>query len=111
VPSVRPAGEFDEKKVKHLLDAIYQISDSLILGGKMNGEWLLGDFQIHTYFNDGPLNLKKVVDHYDVNAFDVISITDHILDQHSFEQCLKNETDPMAIEKKISMIIAIPGKV
>jgi hypothetical protein len=57
----------------------------------MDGQWLLCDFHIHTHFSDGSLSLKKVVDLYGNHAFDAISITDHILDQHSYEQCLKDD--------------------
>ena len=65
----------------------------------MIGQWLLSDFHIHTDFSDGSLSLNEVVDLYGNKAFDVISITDHILDQQCFESCTKNEQDPMAIDK------------
>lgn len=41
---------------------------------------LLCDFHIHTTFSDGEMRLKDVIDLYGVNGFDVIAITDHVLD-------------------------------
>jgi predicted metal-dependent phosphoesterase TrpH len=65
----------------------------------MNGGWLLSDFHIHTTFSDGTLGLNEVVNLYGNNAFDAISITDHILDHESYELSLQNEQDPMVICK------------
>ncbi|MGA2192920.1 MAG: PHP domain-containing protein [Nitrospirota bacterium] len=40
---------------------------------------LLCDFHIHTTYSDGSVVLKKVVDFYGQAGFDVISITDHVV--------------------------------
>jgi predicted metal-dependent phosphoesterase TrpH len=45
----------------------------------MFGDWLLCDFHIHTRFSDGELTLKEVIDLYGQKEFDVIAVTDHIL--------------------------------
>jgi predicted metal-dependent phosphoesterase TrpH len=66
----------------------------------MNGQRLLCDFHIHTHFSDGSLGLNEVVNLYGNKAFDAISITDHILDQHSFELSMRNEEDPKVIGKQ-----------
>jgi predicted metal-dependent phosphoesterase TrpH len=50
-----------------------------------NGQWLLCDFHIHTQFSDGALDLKAVTDFYGIHGFDVICITDHILDSYSIQ--------------------------
>jgi hypothetical protein len=50
----------------------------------MNGNWLLCDFHIHTTFSDGELPLAEVIDLYGRKAFDVIGISDHILDETSW---------------------------
>jgi predicted metal-dependent phosphoesterase TrpH len=49
----------------------------------MFGDWLLCDFHIHTAFSDGALSLREVVDLYGSHGFDVVGISDHILDRHS----------------------------
>jgi predicted metal-dependent phosphoesterase TrpH len=51
----------------------------------MIGEWLLCDFHIHTKLSDGHLALSQVVDIYGGKRFDVICITDHILDPVTIE--------------------------
>jgi len=55
----------------------------------MIGEWLLCDFHIHTTYSDRKLSLRDVVDTYDGNDFDVISITDHVLDMKTVEKLEK----------------------
>ncbi len=57
---------------------------------KMYGNWLLCDFHIHTTFSDGKLSLNEVVDLYGEKKFDVISITDHVLDSGTLEEGRKN---------------------
>jgi predicted metal-dependent phosphoesterase TrpH len=49
------------------------------------GKWLLCDFHIHTDLSDGSLPLREVVDLYGQNGFDVIAITDHIMDRKTRE--------------------------
>ena len=51
----------------------------------MLGDWLLCDFHIHTAISDGTVPLEEVVDLYGQKGFDVICITDHILDSADFE--------------------------
>jgi predicted metal-dependent phosphoesterase TrpH len=65
----------------------------------MHKQWLLCDFHIHSQYSDGSLELKDVVSLYGSEAFDAISITDHILDRHSFAYCQKHQQDPMVIRK------------
>jgi predicted metal-dependent phosphoesterase TrpH len=52
----------------------------------MIGEWLLCDFHIHTNYSDGKLSLQEVIDLYGEQGFDVISITDHVLDLKTVEK-------------------------
>jgi histidinol phosphatase-like PHP family hydrolase len=40
---------------------------------------LLCDFHIHTKFSDGSVGLRRVVDLYGQAGFDVIAITDHVV--------------------------------
>lgn len=40
---------------------------------------LLCDFHIHTKYSDGSLDLKKTIDIYGQSGFDVIAITDHVV--------------------------------
>ena len=44
-------------------------------------KWILCDFHIHTSFSDGILSLTEVVDLYGQHGFDVIGISDHIVDE------------------------------
>ena len=46
----------------------------------MIGNWLLCDFHIHTSLSDGRVALSEVVDSFGIHGFDVISITDHVMD-------------------------------
>ena len=59
----------------------------------LSGDWLLCDFHIHTNISDGLLPLKDVIDLYGKHGFDVISITDHILDKYTLEKRIKNKKD------------------
>lgn len=49
----------------------------------MIGKHLLCDFHIHTRFSDGELSIEEIIDLYGEKKFDVISITDHVLDNES----------------------------
>lgn len=44
---------------------------------------LLCDFHIHTKYSDGSLELRKVVDLFGQAGFDVIAITDHVVNGDS----------------------------
>jgi len=62
--------------------------------------WLLCDFHIHTCFSDGKLSLEEVVDLFGKHSFDVISITDHILDRFTLEERKKKKEPINAIRKE-----------
>lgn len=64
------------------------------------GNWLFCDFHIHTNLSDGKLPLEEVVDLFGRNGFDVISITDHILDKKTFAERRNNNKPIKAIEEK-----------
>jgi 3',5'-nucleoside bisphosphate phosphatase len=46
-------------------------------------EWLYCDFHIHSTWSDGDLTIYEIVKMYGTAGFDVISITDHLLDSQS----------------------------
>ena len=46
-------------------------------------QWLYCDFHIHTTWSDGHCPLDRVVELYGESGFDVIAITDHVLDSES----------------------------
>ncbi len=46
-------------------------------------QWLYCDFHIHTTWSDGACSLDRVVELYGEAGFDVIAITDHVLDTES----------------------------
>ncbi|TCD48445.1 phosphotransferase [Chlorobium sp. N1] len=46
-------------------------------------DWLFCDFHIHTTWSDGALSVAEVVELYGRTGFDVIAITDHVLDSGS----------------------------
>jgi len=66
----------------------------------MNGNWLLCDFHIHTDFSDGVLPLREVVDLYGSKGFDVIGVSDHILDTGTLKRCLDAGQDPHVVIKE-----------
>jgi len=49
-------------------------------------QWLYCDFHIHTNWSDGNCSIDEVVDLYGEAGFDVIAITDHVLDSESIER-------------------------
>ncbi len=49
-------------------------------------QWLYCDFHIHTTWSDGKYSLDNVVSLYGEAGFDVIAITDHVLDSESFKR-------------------------
>lgn len=62
-------------------------------------DWLLCDFHIHTTFSDGSLPLENVVDLYGAHGFDVIAVTDHILDRKTLERYKTENLGPLSIER------------
>jgi hypothetical protein len=58
-------------------------------GIELIGNWLLCDFHIHTSLSDGSVDLSEVVDSFGSHGFDVVSITDHVMDTHTEERLLK----------------------
>ena len=46
-------------------------------------EWLYCDFHIHSTWSDGHLTIGEIVEMYGKTGFDVIAITDHVLDTRS----------------------------
>lgn len=63
----------------------------------MFGEWLLCDFHIHSTFSDGELTPKHIIDLYGRKGFDVIAITDHILDSHTIQECRRSGIKTQAL--------------
>ncbi len=55
--------------------------------------WLLCDFHIHTTLSDGIVPIREVVDLFGREGFDVISISDHVLDEASRARCA-NSSEP-----------------
>jgi predicted metal-dependent phosphoesterase TrpH len=49
-------------------------------------QWLYCDFHIHTTWSDGEYSIDEVVDLYGETGFDVIAITDHVLDTISISR-------------------------
>lgn len=49
-------------------------------------QWLYCDFHIHTNWSDGKCSIDEVIDLYGDTGFDVIAITDHVLDSASIER-------------------------
>jgi len=66
----------------------------------MDKNWLLCDFHIHTTLSDGIVPLREVIDLYGREGFDVINISDHILDEASRERYLKQENKAWSIPKE-----------
>ncbi|MBN2010536.1 phosphotransferase [candidate division KSB1 bacterium] len=64
----------------------------------MVDNWLLCDFHIHTNNSDGELSLQEVVDLYGRNGFDVIGISDHILDKPRLLMHRYKNEQPHAVE-------------
>ena len=62
--------------------------------------WLSCDFHIHTNFSDGSLSFQEVINLFGGKGFDVISITDHILDKKTLAKRKKNNQPIGAIEEK-----------
>lgn len=63
----------------------------------MAEKWLFCDFHIHTDMSDGEHPVEEIVDLYGKHRFDVIAITDHIIDSQCAEQCRASGLKPYAI--------------
>jgi predicted metal-dependent phosphoesterase TrpH len=48
-------------------------------------KWLLSDFHIHSTCSDGDMEISELIDFYGERNFDVIAITDHLLDPVSIK--------------------------
>lgn len=66
----------------------------------MTKTWLLCDFHIHTSRSDGLHPLDFVIDLYGTHKFDVIAITDHILDSGTTERMRQTDERSWAIPKE-----------
>lgn len=60
--------------------------------------WLLCDFHIHTKLSDGFYSLEEVIDLYGNKGFDIICITDHLVDNKNAE-IIKKQGFPNVIFK------------
>ena len=65
-------------------------------GDRDRGRWLLCDFHVHTAISGGALHAGEVVDLYGEAGFDVIAITDHLLDGESIRE--EEESDLLELE-------------
>jgi hypothetical protein len=63
-------------------------------------EWLYCDFHIHTTWSDGVYPVNEVIRMYGEAGFDVISITDHVLDTESVLECRKAGYKHCCIEEQ-----------
>ncbi len=54
----------------------------------MADQWLFCDFHIHTDVSDGSHPVEEIVDLYGNHGFDVMAITDHIIDSQCASQRL-----------------------
>ncbi len=63
-------------------------------------EWLLCDFHIHTTFSDGSLTPADVVDLYGRAGFDAIGISDHLLDEKTWQHCRERNEHPRVMEQQ-----------
>ncbi len=63
-------------------------------------EWLYCDFHIHTTWSDGAYPVKEVIRMYGEAGFDVISITDHVLDSQSLLGCNNKGERHCSVEQR-----------
>jgi predicted metal-dependent phosphoesterase TrpH len=61
-------------------------------------EWLYCDFHIHTGWSDGSCTVREVIDLYGQSGFDVIAITDHVLDSCSLRKEMEKHGRHCSIE-------------
>jgi hypothetical protein len=64
-------------------------------------EWLYCDFHIHSTWSDGAFSVKEVIAMYGDAGFDVIAITDHVLDSGSLLRAEKEGWKYGCIEKSL----------
>ena len=62
-------------------------------------QWLYCDFHIHTTWSDGEYSIDEVVALYGEAGFDVIAITDHVLDSESISRSGKPVSDLWVMNK------------
>ncbi len=63
-------------------------------------QWLYCDFHIHTNWSDGHCSLKRVVELYGESGFDVIAVTDHVLDSGSINRSKKTASELFAVSRE-----------
>ncbi|MBC8525182.1 MAG: phosphotransferase [Chlorobium phaeobacteroides] len=61
-------------------------------------QWLYCDFHIHTTWSDGKYSLDDVVGLYGEAGFDVIAITDHVLDSESIRRSAKPVSELLVMD-------------
>ncbi len=66
----------------------------------MFGDWLLCDFHIHTTNSDGELTIDGVVNLFGKKGFDVIAVTDHVLDRDSLKRCSRAYENVPAVQEE-----------
>jgi predicted metal-dependent phosphoesterase TrpH len=64
----------------------------------MKQQCLLCDFHIHTTASDGKLSLEEIIELYGERGFDVIAITDHVMDRASLRPYRKKGKRVPAVE-------------
>ena len=62
-------------------------------------QWLYCDFHIHTTWSDGKCSPDRVVELYGDSGFDVIAITDHVLDSESIKKARKQTSGLSAVSR------------
>ena len=62
-------------------------------------QWLYCDFHIHTTWSDGKCSPDRVVELYGESGFDVIAITDHVLDSESIKKARKQTSGLSAVSR------------
>ncbi|MCG8376758.1 MAG: PHP domain-containing protein [Chlorobiales bacterium] len=62
-------------------------------------QWLYCDFHIHTTWSDGKCSPDRVVELYGESGFDVIAITDHVLDSESIKKACKQTSGLSAVSR------------
>jgi 3',5'-nucleoside bisphosphate phosphatase len=63
-------------------------------------EWLYCDFHIHTTWSDGMYSVADVIQMYGEAGFDVIAITDHVLDSASLLKAEQEQGQNCYVEKQ-----------
>jgi len=63
-------------------------------------DWLYCDFHIHTTWSDGAFSIPDVMEMYGEAGFDVIAVTDHVLDSRSLSRAEQEGVEHCSIEKE-----------